>query len=369
MPQGENFWNPYRWIQVPDQPPTHAEPLYHHCMAGLSGRIHCTLTALTPLIIGDGRGNFVTHAKNKRPYIPATSLKGVIRSLAEIVGNTAVPFPKVDVDPNHQLRHARLENNGRAQLDITSRTFGYLNKGDVFAGLVQFGDAELVGEANPNQWPQQVVAVGQPKPSHTPFYPDTRRRKAYHHVPETDRLTGPHAGITQTTKNRPAPPGTRFTFTVDFRNLRDDELNLLLYCLALEDNVTVTLSKDALGPNAREPMTISGPMRHKVGGCKPHGGGSAHIAIEKMTIRTNPADRYRGRDSATSLEGDTLADELKRRIASFAARNDRTMQQVRAMMIYTPDDPRRPVNYPTYQWFQDDKQLPVHEKRQLKPTL
>jgi len=45
------------------------------------------------------------------------------------------------------------------------------------------------------------------------------------------------------------------------------------------------------------------------------------------------------------------------------------MQQLRAMMIYTPDDPRQPVTYPTYQWFQGDRQTPPQEKRPLKPTL
>ncbi len=368
MPQGETFWNPYRWIKVSDQQPEHADPLYHHRMDGLSGRIECTLTTLTPLIVGDGHGNFVKHAKDGRPYIPATSLKGVIRSLAEIVGNAAVPFPKVSVDKAHRLEAARVEHDGKPKLDIVARTFGYLNRGNVFAGLIQFSDSELVGDANPNQWPQHEVAVGQPKPSHTPFYPDNKRRKAYHHVPNAERLTGPHAGITQTTRNRPAPPGTQFVFTVDFHNLRDGELNLLLYCLALEEEVRVTLSRESLGPNAREPKTITGPMRHKVGGCKPHGGGSAHVQITRLMLRSDPSDRYRGRDSARSFDNSELEKEIQRRLEQFVTRSDETMEHLRAMMIYTPDDPRRPVNYPTYQWFQEDKELPAGQKRPLKRT-
>ena len=369
MPQGENFWNPYRWVEVSDEAIQHEEPHYHHRFEGISGRIECTLTALTPLIIGDGHGRFVTHKAKGRPYIPATSLKGVIRSLAEIVGNAAVPFPNVPVDRNHALNQARREQNGRVLYDPVARTFGYLNRGNVFAGLIQFSDAELVGHAKPAQWPQHTVAVGQPRPSHKPFYPDNERRKVYHHIPEAQSLTPPHAGITQTTSNRCAPPGTQFIFTVDFRNLRDEELGLLLYCLALEEEVSVTLSKESLRPDAREPVTICGPMRHKIGGCKPHGAGSAHIQIIKLTIRTDPADRYRGQDSAQTFEGEELAEELRRCTASFAQRNDKTMQQLRAMMIYTPKDPRRPVNYPTHQWFQDDKQLPTDQKRPLKPTL
>lgn len=368
MPRGEKYWNPYRWIEVKDESPEHEEPLFHHRMQGLSGRMCCTLTALTPLIIGDGRGNFVTHAKSKRPYIPATSLKGAVRSLAEIVGNTAVPFPNVQIDDCHELRRARIDEDGKMKLDLTSRTFGYLNRGDVFAGLIQFSDGEFVGDANPNHWPANTVAVGQPKPSHKPFYPDTKRRKAYHHVPNAERLTGPHAGITQTNSNRPAPPGTQFTFTVDFHNLRDAELNLLFYCLVLEEQVSVTFSEDALDPDAREPITISGPMRHKVGGCKPHGGGSVHIELMTLTVRADPADRYRGHDSAQTFESQALKEELQRRVFTFAQRTDITMRQLRAMMIYTADDPRRSINYPTYEWFQQDKELAPAEKRRLKST-
>ena len=61
----------------------------------------------------------------------------------------------------------------------------------------------------------------------------------------------PYAGITQTAKVRPAPPGTRFHFTVDFVNLRDAELDLLLYCLVLEEQVTVTFTPAALARESR----------------------------------------------------------------------------------------------------------------------
>ncbi len=140
MPRGESYWNPYRWVEVSDEPVQHAEPLYHHRFDGLSGRIACCLEALTPLIIGDGHGNFVRN-HNGRPYIPATSLKGVIRSLAELVGNAAIPFPNVHVDSAHELSKARVELNGRVEYDIVARTFGYLDNRNVFAGLIQFSDA------------------------------------------------------------------------------------------------------------------------------------------------------------------------------------------------------------------------------------
>ena len=61
----------------------------------------------------------------------------------------------------------------------------------------------------------------------------------------------PHAGITQTAKVRPAPPGTHFHFTVAFVNLHDAELDLLLYCLVLGGQVTVTFTPAALARKSR----------------------------------------------------------------------------------------------------------------------
>ena len=172
MPQGENFWNPYRWVTVSDQPIEYDDLSYQHVVSGLSGRIWCELKALTPFIIGDGQGIFVKHFHNSQPFIPATSLKGAIRSLAEIVGNAAVPFSKISVDSPHALTKARTNTAGRSQFDTVARTFGYLDRSNVFAGLIRFSDAEITEEPLPsNRWPSYEVAVGQPKKSHSAFYP------------------------------------------------------------------------------------------------------------------------------------------------------------------------------------------------------
>ena len=48
-------------------------------------------------------------------------------------------------------------------------------------------------------------------------------------------------------------------------------------------------------------------------------------------------------------------------------RADLTMQEFRAMTIYTANDPRHPLNYPSYQWFKEDKK--TAGATPLKPTL
>lgn len=357
MPKEEQFWNPYRWVDVLDKVVQHETPNYHHRMSGLSGRLDCQLEALTPLLIGDGNGRFVRHRRSQRPYIPATSLKGSIRSLAELVGNASVPFG--DADPEHAPPKAR---TNRGQLDIVAKTFGYLDGGNAFAGLIHFSDADMIGTPQPQT--RYNVAVGQPRSSHRSFYPNKARRKFYHHQVGATGLTRPHAGI-KTSEVHPVPPGTSFMFTVHFTNLREAELHLLLYCLTLEKQCKVTLSRKALGPDAQGSKILSGPLRHKIGGAKPHGAGSAHIQIKRMQLREDAAARYRGKERMSTWEAEQLAGELERRTASFRQRTDSTMQQLRAMLIYAQDDPRKPVEYPTWQWFNRGS----NSQKGLKPTL
>ena len=312
------------------------------------------LEALTPLLIGDGSGtpNFVRH-RNGRPYIPATSLKGAIRSLAEVVGNAATPF-----------RSGRRDDR---RLDIAARTFGYLGNDAVFAGLIRFSNAEFIGNWPPMlRWPSYTVAVGQPKRTHAAFYPEQNKRKFYHHHPGTQTLTPPHPGITQTVEVTPAPPGTRFSFTVDFDNLCGNELALLLYCLILEEQATVVLSPEALGRNGEQGgTTLRGPLRHKLGGAKPHGAGSVRIGVLKQQIRRDQAGRYRGNTAEVVMqEGPDLEHKLTNCTKPFRERTDRTMRELRAMLIYHTDDPRRgQICYPIYEWFQ------INPLCALKPTI
>ncbi len=359
MPIGENFWNPYRWVTLSNRPSTHDTPHYHHTFSALSGQLWCELEALTPLLIGDRRVpiQFVRHAHNGQPYIPGTSLKGAIRSLVEVLGNGTTP------PANHQ------PGATNRQLDTASRTFGYSDRSDIFTGLIRFSDAEISEPITPmdmRQWQEWTVVVGAPKRTHTAFYPQGRKHKFYHHHPGAIQLVPPHPGVTQTTIVRPAPPRTSFHFTVDFTNLREEELNVLLYSLALEEQVTVRLSPEALGRKEdNEGEEFCGPLRHKIGGAKPHGAGSVHIRITKMQLCRDAAARYRGNTATDILEKTSLTNEIYERTASFQNRTDTTMRELRAMLIYSTDDPRTPIHYPTYRWFNTQQGA----QTQLKPTL
>jgi CRISPR-associated protein (TIGR03986 family) len=105
-PSTTGFHNPYHFIPV-KEPNTdtwlnrddlntannpHSHALYrkerHH------GRIHCTLTAETPFFIGDKKDEATQIVKNYQfngeLAIPATSLRGMISSLAEAASNSAM---------------------------------------------------------------------------------------------------------------------------------------------------------------------------------------------------------------------------------------------------------------------------------------
>ena len=108
---------------------------------------------------------------------------------------------------------------------------------------------------------------------------------------------------------------------------------------------------------------MQGPLRHKLGGAKPHGAGSVRFRVTKLEIRSDSAARYRGQDVTEVWDGEQVDEELLRRTAPFRKRTDETMQELRAMLIYTSDDPRQPIQYPSYKWFQTRSQTP------LKPTM
>ena len=380
-PHPEPGWNPYRWVKVQPGPVQRATPAYRHRFEGLSGRFECSLKALTPLLVGKGDGRFF--GPPERPTIPGSSLKGAFRALAELVGNAAVPFarrPDDDVDEHHRLDKAKSGEGRSMTLDIVARTFGYMEpkrNGVCYAGLIRFGDAPMLSSpVPPARWKPFSVVFGQPKRKHTTFYPaDASARKFYHHKTGSAELTGPGGEIPRGYQGKntvtPAPPGTAFRFEADFQNLRPEELALLTYCLVLEEDVTVILSREALGPDFDEPRTLRGPLRHKIGGCKPLGGGSVEVRVDRLILREDPSARYRaGGEVASPLEGDLLRERLAQLTAPFASRDDPTMRQLRAMLVYDPADPRAgDLNYPSYAWFDDDRDLPPDEKGRLKPTL
>lgn len=114
-PQGYRFLNPYNFVRylpyrqiTPDDPVDvqlmgHTTPPPHDRWLGLSGRIECRLETITPLFISDSESvqvkKKISDAKkhysyrffriNDRKAVPASTLRGTIRSVFEAVTNSA----------------------------------------------------------------------------------------------------------------------------------------------------------------------------------------------------------------------------------------------------------------------------------------
>jgi hypothetical protein len=143
-------------------------------------------------------------------------------------------------------------------------------------------------------------------------------------------------------------PGHIFNFDVEFANLRDSELSLLLYVLCLEENVSVIVGE--------KNINLKGPMRHKIGNAKPLGLGSCHIAVTNLEFLPPPSQRFTSlaAGKTTSLSGNALIKEIEKRVKPYTQDHSPTMQALRKMMVWDENDQRQ-FRYPGYKWFQNSK--------------
>ncbi|MFH1114070.1 MAG: RAMP superfamily CRISPR-associated protein [Pseudomonadota bacterium] len=363
MPQGETYWNPYRLIPARETVERSA-PVTDERFCGHTGMMECTLENLTPLFIGAqalGSVHPPMVRENRYRVIPGSSLKGMLRSLTEIVGGGCfvVKDPGSPV-PNHMNACNKVD-----RLCISCRMFGAMERGAgarVHKGKVSVGDA-VVQEERPRLKSFQVLLANNGV-RHEPFYrsPHTGRRdgnsrKLYFHQPKHTESIRP---VAENLRHR-APdvsavmPGHHFDFNVQFTSLTDQELSLLLYVLHLEENVSVTV-----GP---EKLSLKGPMRHKIGNAKPLGFGSCHIRLNRMTFLAEPAQRFSTMSSTHDrlLEGEDLRQETTRRLQRFVTDESPTMQALRKVMVWDEKDPRE-FHYPDFHWFRN----PQNEQTPLK---
>ncbi len=354
MPQGEDFWNPYRMIPVRkniDRKP----PFTDEKFKGKSGIISCSLENLTPLFIGGNKENFLK--RNGKCVIPGSSLKGMFRSMAEIVGGGCmVTNPKGDYAACNKAH----------SLCIACRIFGMMERGRnarVHKGNVSIGDA-LPGEDKPETIRFQVL-LSSCGTRHEPFYRsqdtgklDGKSRKFFFHQP---KRTGSVPNVPDNLRSRAwyinaLTPGKCFDFEVQFSNLSKEELELLIYVLALEDNVNVMIEE-------HQRVSLQGPLRHKIGNAKPLGLGSCHIKINKLVCFADSKDRFASLGDVKDkvFEGDELKREITAQTERFVNDKSETMQQLRKMMVWDENDTRI-FRYPDYFWFKN----PVNSQKVLK---
>lgn len=341
--------NPYDFVRTDwHNPPERQKPKEHHkyypeC---LSGSILCQLTAETLIFIptsdseGTLRQYFATHRKEDRSvdertyYIPGSSLKGMLRSLVEVVGNGC--YSKFDgiYEKNKVYYIDRLPRDfqkcqSRNLLCIGCRLFGFLEGKKVHKGFVQISDAEFISGEEFGKF--KLHSIGGPSPHHDAFYLDADKkriagRKFYFH--SRNPLAGKESDFNSPVIY-PIKAGATFNFRINFDNLSQSELNTILYALVLEEN-----------------------MRHKIGYAKPLGLGSVKIEIIELQIIDRQFRYSTPEKQNKSLNGAELQQYLNKYLENFLNDHSVTFKDLRRIWAWPPPKGVK-YEYPSYEWFRE----------------
>jgi len=333
-----NFANPYNFVTVSDK--VNRKKIenieYHDRIISdetFSGCLECSLKTVTRLFIPstlpqdisekktgkkDKWGKPIWHKtyssfyylseNNTKNYaIPASSLKGVIRSIAEAISNSCIHMfdgsyenERVTYSIDDKLRKEKCifyDENGNfgEGICICCSMFGMANTKESeetkkkqikiqndFKGKICFSDARLITSPLFEQT-FSLKELSSPKPHHTSFYTggkSIKGRKFYYHHEDHDikELKGQ-----ETNRNRSITPlktDAVFKFRISFENLTEEEYGLLLKTIELEPG-----------------------LGHKIGMGKPLGLGSCIIEVKEIKEFTK--NRFHSIDSSCKIYNKT----------------------------------------------------------------
>lgn len=354
--------NPYDFVSLPDR--VRREPVTtHEKFRGRSGRMRCRLTAITPLFIpqtqaGGGTQQFMTARYNGKdlPVIPGSSLKGVIRSVAEAVSESCIGlsgelFERGDVSPKYRgdVRPDFRTCTELSHLCPACHMFGMVSSKSHVLGKVSLSDARTAIGSFQAGAPMILKPLMEPKPRHTAFYRPEGKiagRKFYFHHSGPPKTSIQATQFTKTVTpleglDAQNNPCTIFEFDVTFNNLADDEYSLLVFALALTEE-----------------------MRHKVGGGKPLGLGTVKIEITEI-LETDPNQRYRGlsaraagETASTVLAGDALRTHLQAATAPITTTPSPSLEDLQYIWGFPPPEGDGYV-YPDQEWFEHNPETPL----------
>lgn len=285
------------------------------------GRFHIELSNLGPLLVADSQGDTYQFLFSQgRPVIPATTLKGVIRNLYEIVTASCLRLiSKNYTSGRNSGKSDRLlqpsetallkQDNGlkgcrsNEALCPACSLFGFIGtakrqRGQCFKGRLRFSDALLVPDPNASSSSPifKTFSIKIPRP----YAPRPKQR------PDSTRFTdyapnGQLAGRKFYTGIKPPPTdapqvtldplgkGHRFRFTLEYFNLSAIELAVLCRLLFLP----------------RE-------QAHRIGYAKKHNWGRCRLEALQWEI-TNPQQRYEHLGGGSRiLKNESLDTEIRR---------------------------------------------------------
>lgn len=331
--------NPYDFVPIEwNNPPERHPPSPHDRFSGVSGRIEGTITAETPVFIfhspkrNSGAEPFITNQKGQH-IIPGSSLKGLFRNLVETIGNGCFLL----FDRNYESRLPRpFQKCSSTDLCIACRMFGTIQGSNLLQlGKISFSDAVEVKICKHET--VYTIALMGPKPRHEAFYLNPTRktiagRKFYFHQPR--EIQTESRGSRYNQHIQPIDKGSRFSFSVQFTNLEDVELQIFLYAFVLEPE-----------------------MCHKIGYGKPAGFGSASFDITKLTL-IDYANRYTTNQGTIEYADKDLEIYLSDQTQSFATNNTPTLNALRRIWRWDLTDTTH-YRYPAQEWFEDNPGTPI----------
>ncbi|RMF71100.1 MAG: hypothetical protein D6738_14635 [Acidobacteria bacterium] len=289
---------------------------------GWSGSYEVELVCFTPLeIAGETE---VPGARRPKLFtdppivIPGTSLKGMIRSVFELVAPGCYAVGSRNPDPPKGW-HACSGAGGACP---ACRTFGSLKAaGGAYRGRVSIRDARPVDEASVARDPdsgRRWLYFGSPKWG-AGLYPKQPGpwQKLYLHHPRLERLPGIDHGTDRQGEHQvhAVARGSRFAFTIAFSDLDDRQLALLDYSIELQPG-----------------------LLHRLGHGKPYGMGSVQLVVTRRHVW--PAA---GKLRAGTGERDGLpprAAELRKDLEQAPE-----LEDFRRVALWRPDFDR-PIGYP-----------------------
>lgn len=356
--------NPYDFARIDwSQFPERRKPIWHYQLVGkadqplYSGSLDLDIYAETPLFISDPRNSAPNsneaaqsmYNAQKNFIIPGSSLKGMLRSVVEALGNGCLTLFDGDyerglTDYTRKVAREFQHCANHTSLCIACRLFGMLKErqGGVFLGKVNIGDAVSDPARTYKYDPFYTAVLVEPKPHHQAFYLEEDKahiagRKFYfHHSPDGEPLiaSGPRnfGGKPANRYIQPLDRDTRFHLRIDFTSLESDEFGALLLAIILEDD-----------------------MRHKIGYGKPLGLGSVQLAPTSLTL-VDYATRYTRANAGRGkqvLEGQAMWDVLYEHVDAFTQDHLATLAMEDLRRIWRwPPEPGVAYYYPDkYHWF------------------
>lgn len=311
---------PYAMVTFPTTPPPKARPAGHHKYLDkhIHGTLFLTLNVQTPLHVSTGVVALgadvnarvpliktMTVDTNKKLVIQGSSLKGCIRAVYEAITNSTLAVNSRSAD---KVPRERQPCRNKEELCPASQVFGALD----WQGLIEFSDARCT---NNNPSTGFMPSLYSPRPARRDYYNPrgmAKGRKFYYNFAKSiDKGQNQGIPVQQASKD--------FTFTTEihFKNLKPEQLGVLLIILGQDPNYPIAL---------------------KIGGGKPIGMGTMTVTVDKIEQSSNLRDRYSSYEATESdqLTGTKLQEFMQKQIniAQSSLIQKEQLTQLAAILAY-----------------------------------